>query len=58
MDDDSTDSPVNAATAERIANAPLPTRAKLRMRQNLLIQAWRFVRINTKMMRIIAGGHH
>ncbi len=57
MDDDTMYSEVNVQTAERIADAPLPTRARLRMRQNLLIQFWRFVRINLKMMRIIFNGH-
>jgi hypothetical protein len=57
MDDDSIYSEVNVRTAERIGDAPLPTRAKLRMRQNLLIQSWRFARINLKMMRIIYSGH-
>jgi hypothetical protein len=57
MDDDSMYSEVNAQTAERIADAPLPTRAKLRMRQNIPIQFWRFARINLKMMRIIFNGH-
>ena len=50
-------SAVDQRTAERIADAPLPTAATLRMRQNPVIQLWRFVRINLKMMRIIAGGH-
>ncbi len=57
MDDDSIDTEANVRTAERIADAPLPTRATLRMRQNLLVQFWRFVRINLKMMRIIFSGH-
>jgi hypothetical protein len=57
MADDSIDSAVNVLTAERIADAPLPTRAKLRMRQNLVVQFWRFVRINLRMMRIIYSGH-
>ncbi len=57
MDDNSIDSEVNARTAERIADAPLPTGTKLRMRQNLLFQLWRFVRINLRMMRIIYSGH-
>jgi hypothetical protein len=56
-DDDSIDSGANVRTAERIADAPLPTRATLRKRQNLLIQFWRFARINLKMMRIIVNGH-
>lgn len=57
MEDNDIHSAVNVQIAERIAGAPLPTRATLRMRQNLLIQSWRFVRINLKMMRIIFGGH-
>lgn len=57
MGDDNIYSEVDARTAERIADAPLPTRATLRMRQNLLVQFWRFVRINFKMMRIINSGH-
>jgi hypothetical protein len=57
MDDDSIYPTVNVRTAERIADAPLPTRATLRMRQNLLIQSWRFARINLRMMRIIYSGH-
>ncbi|WP_407687808.1 hypothetical protein [Mycobacterium sp. HUMS_1102779] len=58
MDSESIDSEVNVRTAERIADAPLPTRSKLRMRQNLLVQFWRFTSINLKMMRIIFSGHH
>jgi hypothetical protein len=57
VDDESIASKVNAQTAEKIADAPLPTRKTLRMRQNLLVQSWRFVRINLKMMRIIFSGH-
>lgn len=54
---DGIDSDANVRTAERIADAPLPTRATLRKRQNLLLQAWRFAHINLKMMRIIFSGH-
>ncbi len=57
MGDGNIYSEVDARTAERIADAPLPTRATLRMRQNLLVQFWRFVRINLKMMRIVYSGH-
>lgn len=55
MADETIYSEVNAQTAERIADAPLPTHARLRMRQNLLVQFWRFLRINLKMLRIIYG---
>lgn len=57
MGDGNIYSEVDARTAERIADAPLPTHTTLRMRQNLLVQFWRFVRINLKMMRIVYGGH-
>jgi len=57
MDDDALSAAANHQTAERIADAPLPTRRTLRMRQNLLVQCWRFVRINLKMIRVIARGH-
>ncbi len=50
-------SQVDLRTAERIADAPLPTASTLRMRHNPLIQFWRFFRINLKMVRIIVGGH-
>lgn len=47
------DSQVNALTAERISDAPMPTQATLRKRQNLFVQLWRFARINLRMIRII-----
>ncbi len=37
MDDETSYSDVNALTAERIADAPLPTTATLRTRQNLFV---------------------
>lgn len=55
MNDASMYSDVNIQTAERIADAPLPTPATLRKRQNIFVQFWRFVRINLKMLRIIYG---
>lgn len=58
MDSESIDSEVNIRTTERIADAPLPTRSTLRMRRNLLVQIWRFARINLKMMRIVFSAHH
>lgn len=58
MDSESIDSEVNRRTAESIGDAPLPTRATLRMRRNPLVQLWRFTSINLKMMRIIFSGHH
>ncbi|UQX11942.1 hypothetical protein [Candidatus Mycobacterium methanotrophicum] len=57
MDDRDIYSEMDTRTAESIADAPLPTRATLRMRQNLLVQFWRFARLNLKMMRVIFSGH-
>ncbi|WP_158086634.1 hypothetical protein [Mycobacterium scrofulaceum] len=57
MDDENGYSDVNALTAERIADAPLPTPTTLRMRQSIFVQFGRFIRINLKMLRIIYGGH-
>lgn len=57
MDDNGIHSEVDIRTAESIAGAPLPTPATLRMRQNVLVQFWRFVSISTKMGRVIARGH-
>jgi hypothetical protein len=36
---------------------PIPTRATIFWRRNLLWQAWRFIVLNLKIMRIIVGGH-
>ena len=57
MQQSASNSETDQKTAERIADAPLPTASTLRMRQNLVVQLWRFIRINLKMMRIIFGGH-
>jgi hypothetical protein len=43
---------------DAIAHAPLPTASTLRFRKNLLIQSWRFVAINIKMLNMIRKGHH
>jgi hypothetical protein len=42
---------------ERIAAAPLPTERTLRMRASVPVQAWRFARINLRMVRMIRRGH-
>lgn len=42
---------------ERIAAAPLPTRQTLRRRASLPLQAWRFVLINLKIIRMVLKGH-
>ena len=43
---------------DSIAHAPLPTEKTLRFRKNLVIQLWRFVAINIKMLNMIRKGHH
>jgi hypothetical protein len=42
---------------DSISHAPLPTNRTLRFRKNLLIQLWRFIAINFKMLRMIRKGH-
>jgi hypothetical protein len=42
---------------ERIVSAPLPTSKTLRQRSSLPVQAWRFARINVRMVRMIRKGH-
>lgn len=54
---DKNGSAANTRVAESIADAPLPTRATLRMRQNVVVQSWRFVNFTLKMLRIISRGH-
>lgn len=41
-----------------VSKAPLPTPATLRARKNLLIQSWRFIAINIRMVKMILKGHH
>jgi hypothetical protein len=36
---------------------PITTRATRFWRRNVIWQAWRFIVLNIKMMRIIVGGH-
>lgn len=43
---------------EIIAQAPLPTEKTLKFRKNLLIQFWRFIVLNLKMIKMIRKGHH
>ena len=42
---------------ERIASAPLPTDKTLRQWSSLPVQAWRFARINLRMIQMIRKGH-
>ena len=48
--------PMSAAD-DRIAVAPLPTARTLRRRSNLIVQTWRFARINLRMLHIIRKDH-
>jgi hypothetical protein len=43
---------------DSIAGAPLPTDKTLRARKNVLIQFWRFVAINIRMVKMIFKGNH
>jgi hypothetical protein len=42
---------------EQIAAAPLPTPRTLRRRNNLAVQAVRFVALNGRIMRMVLRGH-
>ena len=42
---------------EQIAMAPLPTRHTLRRRNNVAVQAVRFVALNGRIMRMVLRGH-
>lgn len=46
-----------STTDEQIANAPLPTARTLRLRTNVVVQAWRFAAINLRMFGIIRRSH-
>jgi hypothetical protein len=43
---------------EAISGAPLPTEKTLKARKNLLIQFWRFIAINFRMVKMIFKGNH
>lgn len=43
---------------ESIARAPLPTEKTLKQRKNLVLQLFRFIAINLKMIKMIRKGHH
>ncbi len=36
---------------------PMPTKATLFWRRNIIWQAWRWVVLNIKIMKIVVGGH-
>jgi hypothetical protein len=39
-------------------DAPVPTEGQVRARSNLILQAWRFAVLNTKMIVMVTKGHH
>lgn len=43
---------------EIIARAPLPTEKTLKARKSVVIQLWRFIAINFRMVRMIFKGNH
>ncbi len=43
--------------SDRIAAAPLPTARTLRWRGSILLQLWRFGRINVRMLRMARKAH-
>ncbi len=41
-----------------LSQAPLPTERTLRLRHNLLFQAWRFLAMNLRIVRMVLKGDH
>lgn len=37
--------------------APMPTKATIFWRRNIFWQAWRFMVLNIKILKIVVGGH-
>lgn len=47
----------NISAYKDVAYPPVPTKATKRMRTNLLLQFYKFLRLNYKIMRIVVKGH-
>lgn len=39
-------------------DAPKPSAKDVKRRTNLLVQGWRFAKLNTKMILMVTKGHH
>lgn len=39
-------------------DAPVPSASELRARTNVLVQLWRFVVLNVKLITMVTKGHH
>ncbi len=39
-------------------NAPHPSQKEVRARTNVVVQAWRFITLNLKMIAMVRKGHH
>jgi len=47
--------PYDPVAAAEIASAPLPTKATLAQRRNVLLQLWRFFAFNLMIVRVIGS---
>lgn len=41
-----------------LSGAPLPTKKTIKMRKNIVMQLWRFVSLNIRMVAMIFKGDH
>lgn len=41
-----------------LSGAPLPTEQTIKMRKNLIMQSWRFIVLNIRMVAMIFKGNH
>jgi hypothetical protein len=46
-----------ASTAADLSKSPLPTQKTLNQRQNVVLQFFRFIRFDLRIMRMVAKGH-
>jgi hypothetical protein len=47
-----------ASTVADLSKSPLPTRKTLSQRRNVVLQFFRFVRFDLRIMRMVIKGHH
>jgi hypothetical protein len=47
-----------ASTVADLSRLPMPTRRTIARRQNLVLQFFRFVSFDLRILRMVAKGHH
>jgi hypothetical protein len=51
-------SDTSVSTVADLSRSPMPTRRTLARRQNLLLQFFRFVSFDLRILRMVGKGHH